>query len=132
LKNILLTGGRAPATLELARLFHAAGHRVFVAESLPWHLCRGSRAVAKNFRVPPPNQNPTGFINELVSIIKKEQIDWLIPTCEETFYVAMGRDRLQQFCPVFSTDIDQLKTLHSKWEFIQQAQELIEDKSLEL
>ena len=37
---------RAPATLELARVFRRAGHRVVMAESLPWHLSRPSRAVA--------------------------------------------------------------------------------------
>lgn len=122
MKNILLTGGRAPATLELARLFCAAGHRVFVAESVPWHLCRASRAVIKNFRVPPPNRQPAEFINALSHIARQEKIDLLVPTCEETFYVAMGREPLQPVCPVFTAPLPQLKRLHNKWDFIKQAQ----------
>ena len=78
--NILLTGGRAPVTLELARLFSGAGHRVFVADSLPHHLCSYSRSVFKNFLVPPPRFDPTGFIDALVDIIETEKIDLLIPT----------------------------------------------------
>lgn len=118
--NILLTGGRAPATLNLARLFHQAGHTIFIAESIRWHLSRPSRAVAKNFLVPPPNRNPTAYIEALLNIVQQQHINLLIPTCEELFFVAMGREQLQPHCTVFVADIDILKTLHSKWEFIQQ------------
>jgi hypothetical protein len=117
LPTILLTGGRAPATLDLARLLHAAGHTVLVAESLPRHLCQASRAVARCFDVPPPNPDHAGFIDALGSIIRVMGVKLLIPTCEEVFHVARGAARLP--CEVFAPPIDQLRRLHSKWEFIQ-------------
>ena len=52
MSNILLTGGRAPATLELARAFHRAGHTVFMAESLRGHLSQPSNAITKQFCCP--------------------------------------------------------------------------------
>jgi hypothetical protein len=122
-KHILLTGGRAPATLELARQCAAHGHRVIVAESMPVHLCRYSRAVVRHYAVPPPNTSGKAFINALIAIIKHEHIDLLIPTCEEIFFIAQGLEQLQEHCDVFCAPIEQLKRLHSKWEFIQRARE---------
>ncbi len=123
MKRILLTGGRAPATLNLARLFHAAGHTVFVAESIPRHLCRGSRAVAQNFWVPPPNRQPQQFIEALAEIAQQQQVDLLIPTCEETLFVAAGKAQLSPYCTIFTDNITVLETLHNKYSFVQQAKQ---------
>lgn len=114
--NILLTGGRAPATLELARAFHRAGHTVFMAESLRGHLSQPSAAVKANFFVPTPRQNKEAFLLALRRIIEENQIDLLIPTCEEIFYVSMGRDSLP--CVVFAEPIKKLNTFHNKWSFV--------------
>lgn len=114
--NILLTGGRAPATLELARAFHRAGHTVFMAESLRGHLSQPSAAVKANFVVPAPRQNKEAFFVALKQIIIENKIDLLIPTCEEIFYVSMGRDKLP--CTVFAEPIRKLNMLHNKWTFI--------------
>ena len=114
--NILLTGGRAPATLELARAFHRAGHTVFMAESLRGHLSQPSAAVKANFFVPAPRQNKEAFLTALKNIIIENKIDLLIPTCEEIFYVSMGRDDLP--CSVFAEPIQKLNQLHNKWNFV--------------
>ncbi len=117
--NILLTGGRAPATLDLARAFHQAGHMVFMAESLRGHLSEPSNALAENFLVPSPRYHTDGFLKALNEIITKYSIDLLIPTCEEVFYVAMGCDQLS--CKVFVEPIKRLDPLHNKWRFALQA-----------
>ena len=114
--NILLTGGRAPAALELARAFHRAGHSVFMAESLHGHLSQPSAAIQANFIVPAPRQHKEAFLSALNHIITANKIDVLIPTCEETFYVSMGSDQLP--CAVFVESINQLNALHNKWDFV--------------
>jgi predicted ATP-grasp superfamily ATP-dependent carboligase len=119
MSNILLTGGRAPATLELARAFHRAGHTVFMAESLRGHLSEPSNAIQKNFVIPPPRQQMPGFIKALKDIIVQNKIDLLVPTCEEVFYIAMGREVFP--CKVFVDSIQKLKTLHNKWSFVIEA-----------
>jgi predicted ATP-grasp superfamily ATP-dependent carboligase len=120
-QNVLLTGGRAFATLELARHLARHGHRVVGAESMPIHLCRYSRYVAKHYRVPAPNVESGAFIDALVAIVQREKIDVLIPTCEEIFFVAQGLERLRPYCRVLCASFEQLMRLHSKWEFIQSA-----------
>lgn len=119
--RILLTGGRAPATLELARLLHAAGHTVYAAESAPYHLCRVSRAVARCFAVPAPATDPDGFADALLRIAVQESIDALIPTCEEIFYIARALDRFSGVCRVLAAPLDELDRLHHKGEFIRLA-----------
>ena len=115
-RRILLTGGRAPVTLELARLFAAAGHEVHVAESLPQHLCRASKAVRRNHAVPSPRFDRDGFLAALDAVIRAEGIDLVVPTCEEVFHVSAGLDRLP--CEVLAPPRAQLRRLHSKWQFI--------------
>jgi predicted ATP-grasp superfamily ATP-dependent carboligase len=117
LSKILFTGGRAPVTLHLARLFHAAGHTVFVADCLSTQLCSTSNAVRRCFEVPAPNSDPVGFLAGLSGIVRSESIDVLVPTCEEVFHLARGRALIP--CPVFAPDWSRLQRLHSKWDFNQ-------------
>jgi predicted ATP-grasp superfamily ATP-dependent carboligase len=116
MSNILLTGGRAPASLELARAFHRAGHTVFMAESLRGNLSASSNAIAKNFMVPSPRQQTDAFIKAVEKIVVENKIDLLIPTCEEIFYIARGRERFA--CTVFTEPLRNLDILHNKWFFV--------------
>jgi predicted ATP-grasp superfamily ATP-dependent carboligase len=114
--NILLTGGRAPATLDLARAFHNAGHTVFMVESLRGHLSQPSNAIKTNFLVPAPRFETAAYHLALKKIIEENQIDLLIPTCEEIFHIARGLDKLP--CSVFSDPIIKLNEIHNKWNFV--------------
>ncbi len=87
-----------------------------MAESLAQHLCLASRAVRKNHALPSPRFDRAGFIRALDSIIRAHGIDLLIPTCEEVFHVAAGREQLS--CEVLAPSREQLGRLHSKWQFI--------------
>ncbi|MBI2330594.1 MAG: hypothetical protein HYU84_00150 [Chloroflexi bacterium] len=114
--NILLTGGRAPVTLDLARAFHRAGHTVFMAESLHGHLSQPSNAIKANFVVPAPRRETEAFLAALKRIIEENQIELLIPTCEEVFHVAKGLDTLP--CRVFTEPLEKLDRFHNKWKFV--------------
>ncbi len=87
-RTVLLTLGRLPKGLELARCLAGAGWRVIVAEPMAIHLCRGSRAVAKCYRVPAPARDPAGYRDALLSIIAKEGVDLVAPVSEEVVHVA--------------------------------------------
>ena len=117
--NILLTGGRAPVTLDLARAFHRAGHTVFMAESLRGHVSQPSAAVKANFVVPAPRQETDAFLSALKQIIEQNQIELLIPTCEEVFHIAKGLGELP--CRVFTEPLETLDHFHHKWKFIMSA-----------
>jgi predicted ATP-grasp superfamily ATP-dependent carboligase len=114
--NILLTGGRAPATLDLARAFHNAGHTVFMAESLRGHLSQPSNAIKTNFLVPAPRFETAAYHLALKKIIEENHIDLLIPTCEEIFHVSRGLDKISG--KVFCDAIGKLNQIHNKWNFV--------------
>ncbi len=118
--RVLLTGPRAPVTLELARAFHREGHEVFVADSLGLHLLRGSRAVRRSYRVPAPrvDRDASAFAEAMADIVRRESIDLIVPTCEEIFHVARRLDVIAKQTRVFAMPIERLAPLHSKWEFI--------------
>ncbi|MEZ4463545.1 MAG: carbamoylphosphate synthase large subunit [bacterium] len=120
-KTVLLTGGRAAATLELARMLKGRGVRVIMAEHIGWHLSRFSRAIHRHYRVPWPTRDLEGFISALEAIIQAEAVDLVIPTCEEIFHIARRRARLAARCAVYAADLDALVRLHHKGRFIDAA-----------
>jgi len=122
--TILLTGGRAPAALELARLFRAAGHRVILAESFGHPLTRYSRTITRSYRIPAPNPTGEAFIEAIAEIVRKERVDLLVPTCEEIFHLARGHEASRLPCELFAPAWPQLRLLHSKWDFIRKAEAL--------
>lgn len=118
MQTILVTGGRAPAALELTRMLHRAGFRVVMAESLKRHLSSQSRAVARNYCVPWPSTQPDQYVEALAKIVDAEKVDLIIPTCEEIYFIAERRSTLPPSCSILAPEWKLLHSLHSKWEFI--------------
>ena len=114
--TIVVTGGRAPAALDLARVFAAAGHRVVSAESVRFPLTRFSGAVARSVRVPSPRASPA-YAEALGQLAREERAALVVPACEEVFYLA----RAALPCPVFAPGFDMLARLHDKDRFAQTA-----------
>lgn len=120
IKSVLLTSGRLPVSLELARAFHAAGWRIVVADPWPMHLCRMSSCVAVTVDLPAPQDNPEHFAATLERRCVDHDIDLVVPVSEETPYVAALRERA---VPVFTSAPDTVLTLHDKLSFIRRAAE---------
>jgi len=123
-QRVLLTGGRAPVALDLARLFRAAGHTVFMAESREPNLSQSCRAIERHFRVPMPNRDVEAYGRALGAIAREQAIDLLIPTCEEIFHVSRARAHLPASCRLPVEPIETLRPIHNKWTFNQEAERL--------
>ena len=67
--------------------------------------------------VPSPRFHAEGFIDKLIHIIEKEQIDIVIPTFEEIFCFSKQLHRFPKFCRIFSASYEKLDHLHNKWLF---------------
>src|SRR4051812_23262648 len=115
--NILITSSRAPAALELIRAFGRAGHRVYATDTMRWTVGSHSRYLEHHIVTPPPRYDSVGFANALQHIIARAQIDWLIPTSEEVFYVARHHQLLAARTRVFTEPLDVLDSLHHKYRF---------------
>lgn len=121
--HVLILGARAPACLEWARSFAESGARVTVADSLGQPLSRFSRSVHRFVRLPEPRENPAHWIDALVQVITLQQVDLLLPTCEEVFYLAHGLEQLAPLCRVLTSDFDLLHRLHHKGHFASMTQD---------
>jgi len=115
----LLTNGRLPVGLEIARAFHAAGWRVLVADPWPTHLCAYSRAVEQHHRLPSPQANETAYLDTIRRIADTASADLIVPVSEETPWVA-GIDDPR----VFSLSRRRVLTLHDKLTFAERATEI--------
>lgn len=114
--NVLLTNGRFPVSIDLARQLHLAGHRVAVVDPMHYHVCRFSRVVRKSYHVPAPHVDAAGYIAGVKAAVHDSNIDLVIPMHEEIFYLAGCReDEILQrlLAPPFPT----LVMLHNKWDF---------------
>jgi predicted ATP-grasp superfamily ATP-dependent carboligase len=119
--TVLLTLGRLPVALELARALHAAGWRVIVAEPFSRHLCRLSNTVYKSIVVTAPVSDPDAYLDELESIIKRESVSLVLPVSEETLFVAKLKSRESCLVSVLCMQHAQLLELHDKYLFAQWA-----------
>lgn len=127
-KNILLTGGKMTKALQLARSFHAAGHRVILVETHKYWLTghRFSNAVAGFYTVPAPQKDPEGYTEALLAIAKKENIDVYIPVCSPvaSYYDSLAKPVLSGCCEVFHFDADVTMMLDDKFAFAEKARSL--------
>ena len=118
--NVLITGARAPVALHLARLFHAAGHRVVLADTHRFPVSRGTRA-ADYLRLPSPRGNVAAYGEAVEIVVRERGIDVVIPTCEEVFFLAAARDLHGRAIPLFAPGFDTLARAHHKGNFAQSA-----------
>jgi len=112
--NYLLTGARAPVTLELARNLNRYGHTVYVTDCLNYPIARNSKAVKAYFKTTSPRVKLNLYCTQLIKIITTQNIDILIPTCEEVFYIAYIKSKLDPYCSILCSDFKLLSFLHSK------------------
>jgi hypothetical protein len=118
LSTVLITGARAPIALDLARSFTAAGHDAHLADSIrPWSARLSRQARGRLHGLAPPRFAFTQFADELAQLVDRLQPRWVIPTCEEVFYVAEAGARRGFADRVFAPAPQMLRTLHSKIAF---------------
>lgn len=123
-KKILITFARSLWTLDLARKLSAAGHQIYVADSVPFHLCRFSKAIQEPFTVPSPRFCPEEYIRAIVNITKEKKIDIVIPVYEETWLIAKNKELFPDTCTLFSPTFENFNLLHNKWLFQKKLTEL--------
>jgi len=120
-RTALLTVGRFPAALTLARSLHEHGVRVIVADPMRRQLCSVSRAVAKTFQVAPPNTDIAGWERDILDIIERENVTDLIPTSEEVCHLANLAPRLPDTTRYVGPSTEWIAQWHDKLQFVNYA-----------
>lgn len=119
--TVLLTLGRLPKALDLARGFSKAGCRVLVAEPYGWTLAGASRHVAREFKVPPPSAGKAPYLAALAQIVVRENVDLVVPVSEETMHVAHLAGMLPEGVRLFTMPPADVLALHDKASFVRAA-----------
>ena len=121
--TVLVTLGRLPKALDLARGFKALGYRVIVAEPFRWHLTGVSNVIARRYTVTAPAINSEQYLRELLTIVVNEGVDWVVPISEEIMHVSFLRERLPAHVKLYAMPSDTLLALHNKLSFIDRCRE---------
>ena len=124
-KNILIAGSRMTKALQLARSFHAAGHRAILVDTHKYWLAGNqfSNAVAASYTVPDPSKDLEGYVKALYAIAIKEKIDFFIPVAIFAVinYDSEGKPPLPNDVEFFHFDADVTKMLDDKFAFAETA-----------
>ncbi len=125
-RTILISGGKMTKALQLARAFHAAGHRVILTETRKYQLTghRFSRAVARFYVVPDPRD--AHYADALLEIVKSEGVDVYVPVCSPAASVFDARaiPGLKPFCDVVHLEPDIIGEVDDKYRFAKLAGQL--------
>lgn len=116
-KTALLTLGRLPKALELARALKSAGCRIVIAEPFGWHVCKPSSSVDRSVQVTAPNTDTGQYLDDLMRVIAEERVDIVVPVSEEALHAARLKPVLPAHVSIFSPGQAQLLQLHDKLEF---------------
>lgn len=118
-RSVLLTLGRLPKALDIARSFAGHGWRVLVAEPFPRHLTGASRDVARSLRVTAPALDREAYLAELAGIVAAEGVELVVPVSEEAVHVASLAGRTA--ARVLTMPPEVLLPLHDKAGFVAHA-----------
>ena len=69
--NILLTNGRFPVSIDLARQLTRVGHNVYVVDPMHYHVCKFSNAVRKSWWAPAPHVDGRGYVEKVLEVMSE-------------------------------------------------------------
>lgn len=117
-RTVILTLGRLPKALDLARALHRAGCRVVIAEPFSMYLAKVSNCVDANVRLTAPAVSKSAYVDELAALAAREQAALVVPVSEEAPHVAGLVGREPPGTRVYSMSQPELLAVHDKLAFI--------------
>ncbi|MFZ1382387.1 MAG: hypothetical protein WAS54_06330 [Scrofimicrobium sp.] len=121
--RVLVTSSRNPFTLDIVRKLGSTGHTVFASDTYGGAMGSHSKYAEGHLVTASPTFDTDQFIKDVSDFAVENQIDLIIPTFEEAFYLAARRADLPEGVEVFTGPFDKLAMLHDKVSF----QRLCED-----
>jgi hypothetical protein len=106
-----------PFALGMLRKLAAEGCAIYAADDYSLSSGNHSKYLAGHFVYPSPRRDTAGFLVELERIVREHEIDVIVPTFEETFYISTQIERLSRFTKVFASPFSTLARLHDKGAF---------------
>ena len=121
--RILVTSSRNPFALDLVRKLGSTGHTVFASDTYDGAMGSHSKYAAGHTVTASPTFDTDQFIEDVNNYVTENDIELIIPTFEEAFYLAARRGDLVPGVEVYTGPFNKLAVLHDKVSF----QRLCED-----
>ncbi len=117
-RKVLITGARFEAATALIRGLHKGGISVHAADS--YKMAPGLHSHSHSTTahvVPSPSHEPIRFAEAVAQIVRDEQIDVVMPSFEEGFYLSHYTELIP--APLFAPPFETISQLHNKAHFTQ-------------
>ena len=127
--KILITCPRTPVSIEWIRVFSRAGHEVLLVDSLSFPIAK-YYANSTYIKIASPRLDFEQYRVEMTKLIK--EVDWVIPNCEDIFYLTKVRDTMETDTFFFMPESSLLFELHHKFDFFKHLNEHVKFPKTEL
>ncbi len=115
--RVLVTSSRNPFALDIIRKLGSSGHTVFASDTYEGAMGNHSRFAAGHAATASPTFDTDQFIADINEFVADNEIELIIPSFEEAFYLAARRDDLVDGVEVYTGPFDKLAVLHDKVSF---------------
>lgn len=113
----LVTSSRNPFALDIIRKLGSLRHTVVAADTYEGAIGSHSKYLAAHEVTASPRFDTEQFIEDVKRIVAEHDIDIIIPTFEEAFYLSARRTDLPEGVLLYAGDFDKLARLHDKASF---------------
>lgn len=121
--RVLVTSSRNTFALDIVRKLGSLGHTVVASDTYAGAVGSHSKYLAAHAVTASPRFATDQFVADVSDIVREHDIEVIIPTFEEAFYLAARADDLPDGVRVYAGAFDKLARLHDKASF----QRLCED-----
>lgn len=115
--RVLVTSSRNPFALDIVRKLGRMGHTVVASDTFGGAIGSHSRYATAHVVTASPRSDTDRFIADVCDIVTRYEIDLILPTFEEAFYLAARVDDLPAGIRLFTGPFDKLARLHDKASF---------------
>ncbi|TDL97968.1 ATP-grasp domain-containing protein [Macrococcus brunensis] len=122
MKRILITGARAPISYAVVQQQVALGNQVYLTDSTNKVSIKNTKFIEKFIMTTSPRFSTQEYIEDINSIVREYDIDYILPLNEESFYLSYSKHLLA--APVWVEDIDKMLSVHNKFNFTKLMQEM--------
>lgn len=125
--RILASTSRMPFAIDEIRKLGLTNRYVLATDTFAAAPGGHTRGAAERAVTPRPTQQPDEFVDSIIELMGKHDINWLLPMFEEVFYLAANREKIAAAHPeatLFFPDFETLHKVHDKVSFTALCKEL--------
>lgn len=121
--RVLVTSSRNPFALDIIRKLGSEGHTVVASDTYAGAMGSHSKYAHAHAVTASPTFDTDAFVADVVDIVTRHDIDVIVPSFEEAFYLAARTHDLPTGVRLYAGAFDKLARLHDKASF----QRLVEE-----